>query len=51
MVDQVCGFDIFAKGAKLAGKDGVIIVECMEQLWIGFHVGDMDNEFKKSKEK
>jgi hypothetical protein len=49
MVDQDCGFDIFTEGARLAGGVGVIIVECMEQLWIDFRVGDMDKEFKKSK--
>ena len=47
MVDQLC--DIFAQELRSAGGVGVIFVECMGQLWIDFHVGDMDNEFKKSK--
>jgi hypothetical protein len=50
-IDQVCGFDIFAEGSRLAAGVNVIFVESMEQLWIDFHGGDMDNEIKKSKGK
>ena len=49
MPDQVCGLDIFAEGSRLAGGVGAIFAEYMGQLLIDFHVGDMDNEFKKSK--
>jgi hypothetical protein len=49
MLDQVCGLDIFAEESRLAAGVSVIFVESMGQLWIDFYVGDMDNEFKKSK--
>jgi hypothetical protein len=42
-------FDIFAEESRLAEGVDAIFAECMGQLWIDFHVGDMDSEFKKSK--